>query len=275
LSISLRSAQISLLLLCAGCPPAPTLQADVEASEKRYLLGADLYGKGMIAPALEELLRAIKLNPDNAEAHNLLGIVYLRKGVETEDLSTRNQCLRGESLALEKKDSDEQFQKADKEFREAVRVKPDFSDAHNNIAVIAQHFGKYDEAIASAERALTNITYREPWAAQGNLGQAYLAKGDLVRAAAALRKAIFDQPKFCVGHYRLAQVYKQMGELDHAKEELDVVFADKACPIQEAYHLGGLISLKLNDRARARELLQRCTDLAPRSCLAKECSLVP
>lgn len=251
------------------------MQLDPEASEKRYLLGADYYGKGLVAPALEELLKAVELNGDNADAHNLLGIVYLRKAVETEDLATRSQCLRGEALELEKQGSNADFAKAEKEFRTAVRIRPDFSEAHNNLAVVAQHFGKFDEAITSGEKALSNIVYREPWAAQGNLGQAYLAKGDLIRAAAALRKALFDAPKFCVGHYRLAQVYKQQNELERAKEELELVFADKACPIQEAYHLGGLVALKLGDRERARALLSKCLELAPKSCLARECSLVP
>ena len=159
---------------------------------------------------------------------------------------------------------------------ELHRLHADFSEAHNNLAVTAQRFGRFDEAIAETEKALTNITYGEPFAAQGNLGLAYLAKGDLVRAAAALRKALFAQPKFCVGHYRLAQVYKQDNDLQQARSELDLVFADRSCTtIQEAYHLGGLVALKLGDRERARELLRRCVELAPRSCLARECSVVP
>jgi len=278
LSRSLRSIEISPLALALAlglCACAAHVPVDPETSEKRYLLGADLYGKGLIAPALEELLKAVQLNPDNADAHNLIGIVYLRKGVETEDLATRSQCLRGEALKLEKQGADAEFGKAEKEFREAVRIRADFSDAYNNLAVVAQHFGRFDEAITAAEKALSNIVYRDPYAAQGNLGQAYLSKGDLVRAAAALRKALFDQPKFCVGHYRLAQVYKLEGEVDHAREELELVFAEKTCPIQEAYHLGGLLALKAGDRQRAEVLLARCQALAPKSCLAKECSLAP
>jgi tetratricopeptide (TPR) repeat protein len=260
---------LGALVLFGGC--WAHTQADPEASEKRYLLGADLYGKNQIAPALEELLKAVQLNPNNAEAHNLLGIVYMRKGVETEDLATRNQCLRGDALRLEKEDADSNFTKAEKELREAVRARPDFSDAYNNLAVVAQHFGRFDEAITLAEKALTNIVYRDPWAAQGNLGQAYLSKGDLVRAAQALRKALFDNPKFCVGHYRLAQVYKQQGELDQARQELELMFADNKCPIQEAYQLGGVVALKLGDRQRSGELLMKCRELAPRSCLAQTC----
>jgi Tfp pilus assembly protein PilF len=250
--------------------------ADIDASDKRYALGADYYGKGLVEPAMEELQKSLELNPNNADAHNLVGIIHLRKAEEIEELSTRNQCLRGEELSFEKQGEDAEFVKADKEFRAAIKERPDFSDAYNNLSVVAQHFGKYDEAIAAADKALANIIYREPWTAQANLGQAYLSKGDYVRAAAALRKAVFDQPKFCVGHYRLAQVYKQQGEFDRAREELEIIFADKGCTtIQEAYHLGGVVALKLNDRERARTLLQRCIELAPKACLARECSLVP
>src|SRR6202000_1565495 len=125
------------------------------------------------------------------------------------------------------------FKRAEKEFKEAIRLHDDFSDAHNNLAVVAQHFGRYDEALAEAEKALTNISYQQPWAAQGNVGLAYMSKGDLVRAAAAMRTPLVDQPRFFAGHYRLAKVYQMSNDLDQAKSELDSVFNDKACPIQE------------------------------------------
>ncbi len=267
----LRGPVLAFLCLTA-CGTVQQIKQDPDASERRYLLAADYFNKNLVSPAMEEALKAVELNNDNPDAHNLLGILYLRKAVEGEELATRSQCLRGAELILEKQNSDKEFKKAEKEFREAVRLRPDFSEAHNNIAVVAQHFGRFDESLLEAEKALSNITYREPWAANGNLGLAYVSKGDLARAAVALRKALFDQPKFCVGHYRLASVYKQQGELDKAREELELVFAEKNCPIQEAYQLGGLIALKLGDREHARELFQHCVDLAPRSCLARQCT---
>jgi Tfp pilus assembly protein PilF len=282
LSISLRSKEISLwtalgvvgAALLLGCPAHMSTAVSAEDSDKRYLLGADLYGKGLIPQATEELLKSVQYNPDNAEAHNLLGIIYMRKGVETEDLSLRSQCLRGQALALEKKDSDAEMVKAEREFKEAVRIRNDFSEAYNSLAVVAQHGGRFDEALDAANKALSNIIYREPWAAHLNLGVAYLSKGDYVRAAQSLRKALFDNPKLCVGHWRLAQVYKEQGELDHAREELELLFADKACAgIQEAYQLGGIVALKLGDRARAQELLRQCVALAPKSCLAQQCQV--
>jgi type IV pilus assembly protein PilF len=258
--------------ILAGCGPAAT-RVDPEASQKRYLLGADYFNKGLVQPALEELLKAVELDPGNADAHFVLGLVFLRKGAEAEELSTRNQCLKGEALSLEKQESDGQFKKAEEQLRKAVELRADFSEARNNLAVVMIHFGRYDEAIALEEKALSNIIYREPFAANGNLGQAYLEKHDLVRAAKALRQSLFEQPKFCVGRYRLAKVYYEQKDWDHAAEEIEQVTNDKACPIQEAYHLAGMVALRREDRDKAGRMFSRCVDLAPRSCLAGECKL--
>jgi type IV pilus assembly protein PilF len=267
-------AAIASLGLCviAGCPPAQT-RVDPDASYRRYLLGADYFQKGLIPPALEELTKSVDLNPDNAEAHNLLGLVFLRKGAEAEEVTARNQCLKGEELRLEKAEMDGHFKKAEEHFEKAIAAKNDFSDARNNLAVVMLHFGRWDEVVQLEEKALANIVYRDPYVAQGNLGQAYIEKHDYARAAMALRQALFEQPKFCVGRYRLAKVYYETQEWDRAAEELEQVTGDKACPIQEAFQLAGLVALRRGDRDKARAMFDRCVALAPRSCLASECKL--
>jgi type IV pilus assembly protein PilF len=263
---------LAAALICGACAPA-AVRVDPDASDKRYLLGADYFNKGLVAPALEELLKAVELNPNNPDAHNLLGLLFLRKGAEAEEMSVRAQCLKGDELSLEKQEMDDHFKKAEEQFREAVRLKANFSEALNNLAVVAIHFGRYDEAIGFGEKALANIIYHKPYAAEGNLGLAYLNKHDYARASKELRQALFDQPQFCVGRYRLAKVYYEQQEWERAAEELDRVTADKACPIQEAFHLAGMVALRRQDRPHAAELFQRCVQLAPKSCIAKECTL--
>ena len=94
-----------------------------------------------------------------------------------------------------------------------------------------------------------------------------------MRAAKALRQSLFEQPKFCVGRYRLAKVYYEQKDWDRAAEEIEQVTNDKACPIQEAYHLAGMVALRREDREKAGRMFARCVDLAPKSCLASECKL--
>jgi Tfp pilus assembly protein PilF len=261
-----------LTLLVAACGPAQT-RFDPAASEKRFLLGADYFNKNMIGPALEELTHALSMDPKNADAHNLVGLIWLRKGAEAEELATRAQCLKGEEMRLEKQEMDMQFKKAEASFKQALAIRADFSEALNSLAVVDLHFARYDEAVQHSEKALANIMYREPYYAKGNLGWAFMHKSDYARASKALREALFDQPSFCVGRYRLAKVYYEQKDYERAGEEIDKVTTDKACPLQEAFHLGGLVALRKQDREKAGTLFQKCVALAPKGCLAKECVL--
>jgi type IV pilus assembly protein PilF len=265
-------AQLVVFATLVGCGPAQT-RVDPDASYKRYLLGADYFNKGMVQPALEELLKAVELNPENPDAHNLVGLVFLRKAAESEELATRNQCLRGDDLRLEKQETEAHYKKAQQHLEKAVALKGDFSEARNNLAVVMIHLGRFDDAVQLEEKALANAVYREPFAANGNLGQAYLEKHDFARAAKALRQAVFEQPKFCVGRYRLAKVYYETKEWDRAAEEIGQVVSDPACPIQEAYHLAGMVALRRDDRDKAKQMFGRCVALAPKSCLANQCKL--
>jgi tetratricopeptide (TPR) repeat protein len=258
-------------LFLTACPPKTKL--DPDASEKRYLLAADYFAKGMVTPALEELLKAVELNPENAEAHHLIGLVSLRKASETEELAKRAQCLRGEALKLEEEERRKHLDKAEEEFKLSLKYRADYSEAYNSLAVVEMHKGEHEGAIRSAEKALSNALYREPYLARGNLGWAYLHKRDYVRAAKALRQALFEQPQFCVGRYRLAKVYYEQREWKSAAEELQRVVGDSACPIQEAYHLAGLVALRLEQRTEAADFFRKCVELAPKACLARECQV--
>ena len=259
-------------MVLMGCGPA--LRAvDPEASEKRYLLGADYYAKGAVRPALEELLKAVELNPQNPEAHNLLGIVFLRQAADSEEMTDRTSCIQGEEGKLEHQEQENKLRAAEEQFRAATTSKPDYSEAWNNLAVVELRLGRWDEAIVSTEKALGNMIYSDPWAAQGNLGWAYFQKRDFARAAKELRTALTANPKFCVGRYRLARVFYEQSNLAAASTELEALSTEK-CPIQEAYQLLGLISLKRGEaegKQRAADAFRRCVALAPQSCLARQC----
>jgi tetratricopeptide (TPR) repeat protein len=255
----------------AGC--APTLRTDPEASEKRYLLGADYFGKRMYRPALEELLKAVELNPQNADAHYLLGLLELVDASEAEQMIETQTCVVGGEAKLERQEIDAHFHKAEAEFQKAVESRPEYSEAWNSLSVVALHFQQWDRAAEAAQKALGNALYREPWTALGNLGWAYFHKREYLKASKELRTALFGNPQFCVGRYRLAKVYYEQKNYDSAQEELDKVTSDRSCPIQEAYLLGGLVALKRGDRERALEMLRKCTALAPKSCLAKQCQI--
>jgi type IV pilus assembly protein PilF len=122
-----------------------------------------------------------------------------------------------------------------------------------------------------AQKALKNILYVPRYLALGTLGWAYYHKGDLSAAARELRQAVFQEPKFCVGRYRLAKVYYDQKRYDQAIRELEQVIGNQACPIQEAHQLLGLAYMKKRDLEHAREQFGACVKLNPQSCISEEC----
>ncbi len=68
-------------------------------------------------------------------------------------------------------------------------------------------------------------------------------------------------------------MFYEQQDWEQAAAELEQVTSDKACPIQEAFQLAGLVALRRDDRQKAQEMFTRCVDLAPQACLASECKL--
>lgn len=241
-----------------------------DRAERQYLVALDLFGKGLDDQALKETVELLVLDPENAEAHNLLGLIFLRRGASALRVAEVEDCFKGRAMQEQRHQADEQMRRAQKEFSRALSLRESFTEAYNNLSVVALHFKEYDRAIELGRRVLSDILYSQAHLAYGNVGWAYYQKGDLVGAARELRQAVFHQPEFCVGHYRLAQVYFDQKNLDEAIRHLERVAAQK-CPIQEAYHLAGMIYALKHEKDRAQESLNGCTQLAPRSCRARQC----
>jgi Tfp pilus assembly protein PilF len=260
----------SLLMLPAvGC--VPRAKRDPDQSQVLYELGARYYSNRRVEAAIEELQKALKADPENADAYNMLGIIALKQGHDyLEQLETAT-CLKGRDAEVVREDALQKFREAEVSLRKAVELRKEFSQAWNNLSVATFHLEEWDDSIAAARNALKDPTYGEPQMARANLGWAFYYKKDLLNAWKELHEAVSQAPGFCVGRYRLAKVYVDRGEIDSAAEEVDAVVANDRCPIQEAYLLGGLVHERRKERDRARALFERCVSLAPRSCMASQC----
>ena len=247
---------------------------DPDASEKRYLLGADYFNKGLVEPALEELLKAVELDPDNPDAHNLLGLVFLRKAAEAEELSTRNQCLKGEELRSRSRRWTRQFKKAEEQLQKASTLK------HGLLRGAQQPRGRGDPlrplrrgGALEDEGARQHRLSRAVRRAGQPRARPTSRRSDFARAAKALRQALFDQPKFCVGRYRLAKVYYEQKDWDHAAEELEQVTSDKACPDSGGLSARGVVALRTDDRDKASQMFSAAWSSRRGVAWRSECTL--
>jgi Tfp pilus assembly protein PilF len=257
---------IAVLPACASRP-----KRDPDQSFARYELGVQYYNGRRVEAAIEELNHALKADPENADAYNMLGIIALNQGHDYVSQVESADCLRGRDAELVRQDATRKFREAEQKFNRAVALRPAFANAWNNLAVAALALQEWDLAISAAEEALKDPAYGQPEFARANLGWAYFNKKEIQRAWKELHEAVSRAPGFCVGRYRLAKVYVDRGDVEQAAEHVDAVVNDNRCPIQEAYLLGGLVQQRRKHRERARALFGRCAEMAPRSCIASEC----
>ena len=107
-----------------------------------------------------------------------------------------------------------QFDAAIKRYEQALAIKPDYADVHNNLGNALLRFGKLDAAFNSLEKALAiKPDYPD---AYFNLGNTLQKLGKLDAAVNSYEKAIAIKPDYVEAHYSLGLSLQELGQLDDA-----------------------------------------------------------
>ncbi|MBA5870989.1 MAG: tetratricopeptide repeat protein, partial [Nitrospira sp. CR2.1] len=106
--------------------------------------------------------KAVKLNPDNKEAHYGLGHIYAAQG---------------------------RLKPAEDSFREAIRIDGDYSEANTYLGQVLASQDRWKDAISAYRQALSNPLYPTPDLARFHLGKALMHEGDLQGAMEVLEDA--------------------------------------------------------------------------------------
>jgi tetratricopeptide (TPR) repeat protein/serine/threonine protein kinase len=100
------------------------------------------------------------------------------------------------------------------EYRKAILLQEDHSDAFNGLGVALRRKGRLDDAISNFERAV--LINKKSHLAHDNLGLALLDKGSIDRAIAEFREAIADKANYAPGHYGLALALQRKRDFEQA-----------------------------------------------------------
>lgn len=244
-------------------------------ADKHYDVAVGSFHNRMFADAKLQLNLALNEDPEHADSHYLQGVLLLNEGKTIVDAIEIQQCLHDDASEQQRVRAESLHRDAGDAFERAATAYPEGASgrgrALNSMSVVSLFFHNTDDATTSAELALAEQFYTARYSALSNLGWAQYLDGDTVSATASLRQAVLINPAYCVGHYRLAQIYLDSGLDEHAYEHAKQVTENAQCPIQDAWRIAGVAQMRLGQEAGGVEALQTCVDLAPRSCQAVDC----
>lgn len=245
---------------------------DERKAHNRVELAKDLLRQRQLDAAELEARKALGYEPDNAEAHDLLGLVDLLQALNNLRLLEIDDCLTGVDAEGLRRELDEHLLAADAHFETATEVAPSFAEAHSNRGNAALQLEDYERAVELFTAALA-VPHRllDIGLTRAHLGWAYFKLGDHPRAAKELRQALQFSPQMCVAKYRLGRVYFAREEWNKALEQFRAVASDSACPMQEAHLYLSKTHRQLGDAESSAEAASTCGRLAPASCVAAEC----
>ena len=103
-------------------------------------------------------------------------------------------------------------------YEKALKLAPEYSEAHNNLGNLLKDQKKYTEAITHYEASIK--IFPDNPNTHNNLGTVYAMMKDVNKAAIYFAKAVRIQPTYFDARQNLGVAYMQQGRLDAAEREL-------------------------------------------------------
>lgn len=258
-----HESRVQFVLACLlslqglNCAGTQVRTEDDPKARAEYDLARVAFQQGSLREALGHVQSSLKIDDSDPEVHYLGAVILLAFCAQDE---TSTDC---------------RFEEAEQHARQALETAPEMRDAKNVLGVILVHEKKYDDAVAVLKPLSEDILYGSPEKAWGNLGWAYLSRGNYDEAIVALRRALAAEPRFCVGNYRLGLAYEKKGELGLAQEAFTKALETdrKECKqLQEGYAARARVALKAGSADLVRADLERCRDIGPATAVGKHCA---
>jgi type IV pilus assembly protein PilF len=222
-------AAFSFLLFVVSCSGLSAEQR-VKAAEVHQELGDNLLRQGDPRQALKEYLDSLNYE-ELPEAHLGAGLIYTWSLGRPED--------------------------GEREFKRALDIRPDYSEALTNLGALYISRGRYKEAIAPLTKAAKDPLYKARVLAQSDLGWAYYKSGAVERGISEIRGALAVAPKYCLGWRQLGSIYSETGKVDDATAAF-TKYAE-ACPDTYDAHLNlGKALARQSKAVEARAEFERC-----------------
>jgi len=223
------------LVGCSSGAPLPGA-APSRQNATRYNMARVYLEQGKVQESIRALEGLLKDDPKNADAHNLLGVVYW-------SISRREE--------------------ARSEFEKALDLDEYMSDARVNLGVILSEEGEYSKAEAEFRRALDDRTYATPEKPLVNLAVNHLKLGRAGEAMTDAQEAIRRNPRYA----RAYEIYVEaLQKADPGATGTEYRTLLRDMDRSQDFHLNlAEAFLKENDSRHARAHFRRVVALDPAS----------
>jgi tetratricopeptide (TPR) repeat protein len=182
---------------------------DPDPSSEQLQPISSLYTQGQLQNALSETTQMLERFPNSVVLYNIAG--------------ASNAGLM-------------QFDEAIACYKKALKIKPDYAEAYNNMGVALQDKGDSEAAIKSYKQALKiKPDYAE---AYNNMGNALKDKGDLEAAIESYKKALKTKPDYAEAYSNMGVVLNDKGDLEAAIESFKKALRIKPDYADAHYNLG-------------------------------------
>jgi len=229
----------------SSTPPDTTQESELRRRARiRVELAASYYQQGNYPVALQELHKALEIDPDYALAHGMMGLVQMDLGQNAQ---------------------------ADASFQRALRLAPSDSDILNNYGWFLCQTGRPRESIDYFMRAVRNPLYRTPSRPYHNAGICALRMGDERAAEDYFLRSLQIDPRNAVAMYNLGEVYLKRGDLERARLYADRLLSSYQ-PTAQTLWLAVRVEHKAGNRDTEASLASRLKRLFPTSLEAAQLS---
>lgn len=202
---------------------SPSPSSDARARVADVLNAAvGQHQSGRLDSAESGYREVLDLQPDNADAHHLLGILKLQRGAFDSAVESINRALAidGANAAFHGSLADalgklERFAEAEGHYTRSIEFKPDHFQAHYNLGNLLRIQGKREEALASYRRAM-DLAPEFPDACN-NVGAMLAEMGRLDEAISVYNDAARKHPDHPAIHNNMGNTLKLAGRLEEAE----------------------------------------------------------
>lgn len=221
----IKAAVLLTIFIFVGCATvAPPEENDKAALHLQ--IGNDYLKKENYPLALKELLIAEDLSPANPYVQANLGMVYFMR---------------------------ERYELAEKHYRKSISLKPDFTDAKNNLSRAFIEIGQYRQAEVLLKEVLADLTYVDFPKAYANYGVLEFKRKNYTTAISYFKKSLERDRENCY-----TQVYHGRSYLELKDTAFAVVQLEKAIPFcsqiesDEAHFYSAIALYRNNQKEKAR-----------------------